>query len=192
MHAMQYEIGLPANYDMGIITRRVAERGSGTDTYPHLALKAYAVRRIGRYSSTVNAYAPFYLWRDPAGLNSFLYGPFRSITTDFGRPPVWHSVGAAFHRGPEFDAPPLFATREFITVPPDIEPGPFIASLVDAATIGAGMHSQALAVDPQRWQAARFTLWSQAPESPDPSLTSFDILHASTPELAELPTGRLW
>ena len=192
MHVMQYEIGLPADYDMDIITRRVAERGSATDDYPHLAVKAYAVRRAGRYGSPVNAYAPFYLWRDPTGLNSFLYGPFRSITTDFGRPPVWHGVGAAFHRGPAFGAPPVFATRETITLPPDAEPGPVVTGLAIPSAFDTAVHSQALAVDPGRWQAVRFTLWTAAPARLDPAWTGFDLLHVSAPGLEKLTTGRLW
>ena len=189
---MQYEIGLPAGYDMEIITRRVAERGTATDDYPHLALKAYAVRRTGRHGSLVNAYAPFYLWGDPAGMNSFLYGPFRSITTDFGRPAVWHGVGAAFHRGPAFGATPVFATRETVTLPPDIEPGPVVAGLTESGTLADGVHSRAVAVDPQRWQAMVFTLWEAAPENLEPAATAFDILHVSTPGLTGLPTGRHW
>ncbi|MGX6600764.1 DUF4865 family protein [Micromonosporaceae bacterium Da 78-11] len=192
MHVMQYEIGLPADYDMEIITRRVAARGSATDDFPHLGLKAYAVRRVGRHGSTVNAYAPFYLWRDPAGLNSFLYGPFRSIVTDFGRPAVWHGVGAAFHRGPAFDTAPTFATRETITLAPGLEPGPAVAELTTLAGPDDAVHSQAVAVDPHRWEAVRFTLWRSAPARLEPGWTAFDILHASTPELAKLTTGRLW
>jgi uncharacterized protein DUF4865 len=192
VHVMQYEIGLPADYDMDIIARRVAERGPATDDYPHLGLKAYAVRRAGRHGSAVNAYAPFYLWADPAGLNSFLYGPFRSITTDFGRPPVWHGVGAAFHRGPAFEAVPGFATRETVALPPEGEPGPAVAGLAEAGVLGDGVHSRAVAVDPQRWQAVVFTLWSAAPARLQPGWTAFDILHVSAPGLADLPAGRLW
>lgn len=89
VHVTQYEIALPADYDMEIISRRVAARGSATDDFPHLGLKAYAVRR-------------------------------------------------------------------------------------------------------DRWQVVRFTLWAEAPARPAPESTAFDVLHASTPELEGLPTGRLW
>jgi hypothetical protein len=186
---MQYEIGLPADYDMGIIEHRVATRGSATDDYPHLGIKAYSVRRVGRHGSTVNVYAPFYFWLDPAGLNSFLYGPFRSITTDFGRPPVRHWVGAAFHPGPEFGAPPAFATRTTSLLPPDGEPGPALDCTPHG--VGAGVHSQAVAVDPARWEVVRFTLWTTPPPLA-PDEVGYDVLHASTPFLKDLPTGQLW
>ena len=77
MHAMQYEITLPADYDMTIIRRRVATRGSATDAFPGLGVKAYAIRERGVLGSPVNQYAPFYLWADPAGMNQFLFGPPR-------------------------------------------------------------------------------------------------------------------
>lgn len=191
MHVMQYEITLPADYDMGVIERRVAERGTATDAFPHLGVKAYAVRRTGRHGSPGNAYAPFYLWRDPAGMNAFLYGPFRAIVTDFGRPAVRHWVGAAFHRGPGFGAVPVFATREVWALPPDAVPGPAVEAAAAATEPDAAVHSRAVAVDPDRWEIARFTLWTAVPERLDPAWTCFDVLHASTPQLADLPTGTL-
>ena len=228
MHVMQYEITLPADYDMGIIERRVATRGHATDDFPHLGLKAYAVRRIGRHGSAVNAYAPFYLWRDPAGLNAFLYGPFRNIVADFGRPPVRHWVGASFHRGPASGQRPVFATRRSEPFTGDTPPDPAVTapdagvaapdttisapdagvaapdttiSAPDAgiAAAGAGnaattrgLHSVAVAVDPDRWEVVHFALWAAVPDHLDPTATGFDLLHASTPQLTELPTGRLW
>jgi hypothetical protein len=192
VHVMQYDIGLPADYDMVTIEHRVATRGSATDEFPHLGLKAYAVRRIGRHGSAVNAYAPFYLWRDPAGMNAFLYGPFENITRDFGRPPVRHWVGVAFHRGAEIDAVPVFATRETRPLPPDGAPGAAVERAVVDVEHADGMHSTAVAVDPLRWEVVRYVLWSRVPDGWDPETTPFDVLHASTPELADLPTGRLW
>ena len=186
---MQYEIPLPADYDMGIIERRVAERGTATDAFPHLGVKAYAVRRTGRHGSRGNAYAPFYLWCDPAGLNAFLYGPFRGIVTDFGRPAVRHWIGAAFHRGPAFGAAPVFATRQLRLLPAEDVPGEAVESDLAPAGLAAAVHSQAVAVDPDRWEVARFTLWSAVPDRLDPSWTGFDVLHASTPRLDDLPTG---
>src|SRR3954454_19776126 len=188
---MQYEIGLPADYDMGIIEHRIATRGSATDDFPHLGLKAYAVRRTGRHGSPVNAYAPFYLWRHPAGMNAFLYGPFRAITADFGRPPVRHWVGAGFTRGGQFGDVPVFATREMRTLPPEGSPAEAVDTEGTALPEGE-WHSTALAVDPLRWELVRYVLWSRVPDAWSPAATPFDVLHASTPQLDQLPTGRLW
>jgi hypothetical protein len=61
MHAMQYEITLPADYDMEIIRERVATRGAALDDFAGLGLKAYLIRERGVDGSPVNQYAPFYL-----------------------------------------------------------------------------------------------------------------------------------
>jgi uncharacterized protein DUF4865 len=193
VHVMQYEIGLPADHDMRSIERRVATRGAATDDFPHLGVKAYAVRRVGRYGSPVNAYAPFYLWRDPAGLDAFLYGPFRNITADFGRPPVRHWIGASFTRGPAFGRVPVFATREVRALPDDVDPGEAVAQeLAAPAPDGERWHSEAVAVDPSRWELVRFVLETAVPDRIPAGRTPFDVLHASTPHLEDLRTGRLW
>jgi len=71
---MQYEITLPGGYDMGIIRHRVATKSAGTDSFGGLGLKAYTIRERGITGSTVNQYAPFYLWAAPEGMNAFLWG----------------------------------------------------------------------------------------------------------------------
>lgn len=58
MHAMQYEITLPGDYDMGIIRHRVATKGAGTDTFGGLGLKAYAIRERGIDGSTARTSTP--------------------------------------------------------------------------------------------------------------------------------------
>ncbi|MBB6417958.1 hypothetical protein HDC93_003552 [Streptomyces sp. AK010] len=67
MHALQYEITLPAGYDMGIIRDRVARRGHVLDDWAGLGLKAYPIRERGLRGSPVNAYAPFSLWNRSTG-----------------------------------------------------------------------------------------------------------------------------
>ncbi|WP_371530711.1 DUF4865 family protein [Streptomyces sp. NBC_01283] len=100
MHAMQYEITLPADYDMGIIRNRVAAKGHLLDKYAGLGVKAYLIRERGADNSPVNQYAPFYLWNTPEGMNSFLWGPgFQGIVDDFGRPEVQHWGGLAYAEG---------------------------------------------------------------------------------------------
>ncbi len=99
MIAMQYSLVLPADYDMGIIGRRIDERAHLTDGFPGLAFKAYLqANRREAPRRTDNLYAPFYLWRDADGMNDFLCGPgFDGLTQSFGRPSVstwsvWHAA----------------------------------------------------------------------------------------------------
>ncbi|MCL2731346.1 MAG: DUF4865 family protein [Actinomycetia bacterium] len=195
MHAMNYRITLPADYDMGIIHRRVAAKGHLLDAFPGLGLKAYLVRERGTDGSPVNQYAPFYLWNTAQGMNSFLWGPgFQALAADFGRPAVEHWTGLAFERGPAIDAVPRAASRRVQPVDPAADPGIVIAEAVTALAEQAAapeVHSAALAVDPRRWELVHFTLWQEA--APDePAADRYRVLHLSRPELDSLPTGRQW
>jgi hypothetical protein len=189
MHAMQYEITLPADYDMGIIHRRVASRGAGTDHFPGLGVKAYAIREKGTYGSPVNQYAPFYLWADPAGMNQFLLGaPFAGLCADFGRPMVRHWSGVAFRPGPAWRERPTAATRTTSTVPADIPlPGVIddAVAALDADRDIPGLHSSALVVDPAAWEVTNFRLWAAEPAAG--SGQRYQVLHVSAPYIDALP-----
>ncbi|WP_328314273.1 DUF4865 family protein [Streptomyces sp. NBC_00442] len=189
MQAMQYEITLPADYDMEIIRKRVATRGHLLDDFPGLGLKAYLMRERG-VDSPVNSYAPFYLWATSDGMNSFLCGPgFQGIVDDFGRPRVRHWAGLAYAEGPASSAVPATATRLCVPVPDGVEPAAFAAREADRA-LAPGVVASAVAIDPSRWELVRFTLWEQA----DPSEPGdrFQVLHLSQPGRAGLRSGRHW
>ena len=61
MIAMQYSFTLPADYDMAIVHRRIAEKGHLLDDFPQLHFKAYlsAQRDDESLASRENLYAPF-------------------------------------------------------------------------------------------------------------------------------------
>ncbi|SEO51846.1 DUF4865 family protein [Actinacidiphila rubida] len=195
MHAMNYRITLPADYDMGIVHRRVAAKGHLLDGFPGLGLKAYLVRERGTDGSPVNEYAPFYLWNTPEGMNSFLWGPgFQGLVADFGRPTVEHWAGLAFERGAAVGAVPLSASRRVHRLDPAADPAPVLADEVRALAEQAaapGVHSAALAVDPRHWEVVRFTLW-QDTAPPEPGTDRYRVLHLSRPGLDALPAGRQW
>ncbi len=65
MYAMQYAFTLPADYDMQIIRRRMADRGHMTDGFAGLGVKDYLIREHGKAASALNQYAPFYFERTP-------------------------------------------------------------------------------------------------------------------------------
>lgn len=182
MYAMQYELTLPADYDMEIIRKRVRDRGTGTDGFAGLGVKAYLIRERGVAGSPVNQYAPFYVWREISGMNKFLWGGggFTGIVTDFGRPPVRHWTGVDFQFGPVNDKDPVAATRRIEPMAPGADPiGPVQAAddeLREQAE-QAGVHSVALAVDPQRWELVHFTLWTENP--PESAGDRYEVLHLS-------------
>jgi hypothetical protein len=189
MYAMQYEITLPADYDMDIIRRRVAAKGSLFDAVSGLGLKAFLIRERGVAGAEVNQYAPFYLWSDVAGMSRFLWGGggFGGIVDSFGRPAVQHWTGVAFAAGPAVEAMPHAASRVVEPIPAEAD----LASLAqferDALAQRSrtdGVHSAAVAIDPRHWQIVRFTLWEKA--APEAVGTRYEVLHLSRPDLVDL------
>ncbi|MCC9305529.1 DUF4865 family protein [Kitasatospora sp. RB6PN24] len=195
MLAMQYEITLPADYDMGIVHRRVAEKGRLMDEFPGLAMKAYLVRERGAAGSPVNQYAPFYLWNTVAGMNAFLWGAgFRGLSQDFGRPVVRSWLGLAHRRGPRFDATPATAVRRLQPIPADGDPAELIERSLSTLSTHAelpGVHSAAVAIDTTRWELVTLTLGTDEVTGQLPG-EQYRVHHLSMPELTELPQGRHW
>jgi hypothetical protein len=88
MQAMQYKIGLPADYDMEIIKKRVKENGSKTDGFKDLLLKAYLITEKG-VNNQVNSYCPLYIWKKTDGMTKFIFGGFfDNIIDSFG----WQNI----------------------------------------------------------------------------------------------------
>lgn len=188
MHAMQYAITLPADYDMSVIRKRVADKGHLLDHLPGLGLKAYLVRERGA-DSPVNQYAPFYLWTEAAAMSKFLWegGGFQGIVADFGRPPVQYWVGAGFALGSTRQTPSE-ATIRRTSLAPDVNPQDALCEAREALAQRAqqdGVHSTALAVDPSRWEFVHVTLWTNSPE-PSPANVQYRILHLSSPNIDQL------
>ena len=181
MHAMHYEISLPADYDMAIIRERVASKGPLLDDWQGLGLKAYLVRERAE-GAPVNQYAPFYLWNTVAGMNAFLWGEgFRGLCESFGRPVVQQWTGLAFLRGPAWGAKPTRASKVTSrTTPEELQEA--VASL----KAEQGVHSVALAVDTRGWELVRFTLYEDNPAA------EYTVRHLSAPHLDEIPVGRQW
>ncbi|RLU87545.1 DUF4865 domain-containing protein [Streptomyces griseocarneus] len=186
MYAMQYEITLPADYDMGIIRKRVRDFGHTLDDRQGLHLKAYVIRERGADGSPVNQYAPFYLWDDTAAMSHFLVGGggFQNIVRDFGRTPVQHWTITAHETGPAQDIAPRTASRHVTSLPADEDPTAAVRSALDGLRRTArhpDVHTTALAVDPLRWQLLRFTLWRDAVPAGEPATERYEVLHLSEP-----------
>ncbi|MFG1810735.1 DUF4865 family protein [Streptomyces sp. NPDC049040] len=195
MHAMNYRITLPADYDMQTIRHRVAAKGHLLDDFPGLGQKAYLMREKGVDGSPVNQYAPFYLWNTAEGMNSFLWGPgFRTLVGDFGRPVVEHWTGLGFVRGAAFSTAPRSAGRRSQPVAPGEDPAAAVSRALDGLAETAsrpGLHCAALLIDPRHWELLHFTLWQDAaPE--EPGEERYEVLHLSKPGLDDIRTGRQW
>jgi hypothetical protein len=201
MYAMQYEISLPADYDMSRIRDRVFTRGRATDDLPGLAVKAYLIRDRAD-GSPRNQYAPFYVWSDVDAMARFLWGGggFTGIVRDFGRPTVRHWTVAAHLAGPAHGDLPTWAVRSLRPLagpPPDglqpISADPISADpdgavpdeVVPAAVaalarhVTSHTHTQVLAVDPATWEVCEFTLLTERPAVFNGA--RYEVLHLSRP-----------
>lgn len=189
MHAMQYELTLPADYDMEIIRRRVADRGHLLDDWQGLGLKAYLVRERGVHGSPVNQYAPFYLWNTGAGMNAFLWGgPFQGIVDDFGRPSVRQWSGLAYEEGSAADSPAQVAVVRRQRVPDGVRLGEVMAVAARETERLAGEGGALLSaavVDTSRWELIHFSLWEN--DTPKADGDMYAVLHMSAPGRDRLP-----
>ncbi|MEU1215518.1 DUF4865 family protein [Streptomyces sp. NPDC005791] len=190
MHVMQYEITLPADYDMGFIRERVATRGHLLDEFPGLGLKAFLIRERGD-TSPVNQYAPLYLWSAPEGMNAFLRGPgFQGIVDDFGRPEVQHWSGLRYREGVASGAVPRTAVRRLERIPDTVAPAVAVEAALEESrrlTEAPGAVATTLAFDPRHWELIHFTLWTHVP--PEVPGDRYEVLRLSTPERDRLGHG---
>jgi len=183
MIANQYTIKLPADYDMEIIRRRVADTGHRFDDWPGLAFKAFLISERSA-GATANRYAPFYVWNNADGLNEFLYGSgFAGLCESFGRPQIEHWIALATTTGPGEQA--RTATREDRAIP-DSDLQQFRnaeqAWLRQAADDEHGLYAAVVAVDPYRWSAVRFALWATPAHQPRADHVNYEVLHLSKPD----------
>lgn len=185
MITMQYRITLPADYDMAIIRKRIAERGHLTDDFPRLAFKAYlyADRNAPYALGRENRYAPFYLWHDTEGMNAFLASAgFTGLAASFGRPSirmwsVWQTQTAqdlsiATHATCE--TVPLFERATLQTVR-DAEQA-HVRTDLDRGALAA-----ISAFEPTGWTAMRFRLWRDIADVPDKEVDIYQVGHVSQP-----------
>ncbi|MGW3663113.1 DUF4865 family protein [Streptomyces sp. NPDC005141] len=194
MHAMQYELTLPADYDMTVIRDRVSRIGHLLDAWDGLGFKAYLIRERGVDGSPVDQYAPFYLWNTTEGMNSFLWGgAFQGLVNDFGRPVVQHWTGLAYEEGAAAGSPAKVAVRRRQPVDEGVELSEAMEEAVrEAGRLAAmdGAVGAAAAVDPRHWEVVLFSLWDH--DSPKACGEIFQVLHLSQPERERLPRGRQW
>jgi hypothetical protein len=185
MIAMQYSFPLPADYDMAIIRRRIAEKGPMTDRFPNLLFKAYLVADKGTSRTAENLYAPFYVWQDSTGLNDFVCGDgFAGVSQAFGWPSVkmWSVWQAEVARGV---AQAKFATRETVAIPAhaalaELRRRESEAAVADVARDGA--LASVVGFEPTTWTHVRFRLWREPREvDAGDGVVAYEVGHMSLP-----------
>ncbi len=183
MLAMHYRYVLPADYDMGIIRRRIQERGAQLDDHPGLAFKAWlsADRGAGRLPTPCNAYAPFYVWQEADAMSRFLTSPaIDGLARSFGWPAVmwwqvWSSMSGAL-------AESVCASVEHVPVAPWTDLGGLREQ--EIATAGRmaaqGALASIVALDASRWSLVRMQLWPELrPDLASQQRQLYDVGHVS-------------
>lgn len=188
MLAMQYAFGFNETFDMGTIRKRVAERGPVFDRLSGLVQKSFlCTDRSGRgpVPAAVNQYATFYLWRTPEAAAQFLTGElFEAVVHAFGRPQVRLMPVLCFDVG-DTTRPPAVAGHMQVSAPQDMKLGDLSRRERDihrGAMERPGVFSHVAALDPERWDVVRFTLY-HGPDrmSGDPAEHAYELLHLSVP-----------
>jgi hypothetical protein len=185
--AMQYSFTLPADYDMAIVERRIAEKGPALDGLPGLSAKAYLSARRGG-AQRENLYAPFYVWDDAAAMSGFLTGRgFAAVSAAFGWPQIrfWIVWRARLARDVE---QARFATSEIAPIAPHAPLDALEAQENDAAdqALDRGALAAVAGFEPTSWSRVRFRLWRKSPERRD-GVALYDVGHVSLgrPSVAE-------
>lgn len=177
--AMQYSFTLPADYDMGNVERRIAEKGPALDGWPGLRAKAYLSARRDA-NQRENLYAPFYVWDDASAMSGFLTGRgFAGVSDAFGWPQVriWIVWRAWLARDVE---QARFATSEIAPIAP-FSPLDALEAQEDEAAdqaIERGALAAVAGFEPTNWTRVRFRLWREPPARRDGE-TRYDVGHVS-------------
>ncbi|PYB20851.1 DUF4865 family protein [Serratia marcescens] len=177
MLAMQYRFPLPADYDMAIVRRRIANFGHRLDACPQLIVKAYLYAQRSE-GSAENLYAPFYLWNSSAGMSDFLTDEgFRGLSQAFGWPRVNHWLPWLAH----FDRPHLAGAAWATCQEQIIAPYSDLPALRRQQQAAPSALASIVAFDPADWRLVRLDLWRESPQSPVQNGQLFRVGHLSAP-----------
>ncbi|MFJ3490652.1 DUF4865 family protein [Leifsonia aquatica] len=183
MYAMQYQVTLPADYDMEIIRDRVRRTGHLLDGFDGLEFKAYLIQEKA-HGATRNAYAPFYVWRDIDGMRSFCWGEpgYSSIIRDFGRQPIQDWTLHRIVRGPADYDSARSLTVETLPLPTDAPPSRSLDQITEQFLLRPAGTTVALvtAVDVTSWSLIRVTLSTIEPNQSSTRVAAYEVLHVST------------
>lgn len=184
MLTAHYSIPLPADYDMDVIVRRVADRSAPWDARTGLLLKAFCTTDAAGPDTTHNSYAPFYVWAAPQEFARFLTGAeYAGLCAAFGPVPVRTGTvlqctigtGPAGHLVSETEPlGPVTDLRETARA----EAERHRAVLADPA-----VHSHVVDLDPAAMTVTRRTLLRDGGEAPRPKNGEqvLRVLHLSLP-----------
>jgi hypothetical protein len=181
MLAMQYSIQLPLNFHADDVRKRVDTRSKLFDSHAGLVHKSFL------WNEAEHLYAPFYIWKDVTSARQFLLDDlFKGVVETFSRHRVRSWFIATWAHGNK-DIKPTYGLREVDTIPAEHPLDHFLAnekSEQEALLKNPGLYLHAVALDADRWEILRFSLWQDKESAPAPHCDSFidyQVLHVSEP-----------
>lgn len=181
MLAMQYSIQLPPNFDAARVRERVSARRGLFDGKGGLVHKSFL------FSERDHVYAPFYVWADLQKAQDFLLDDlFHGVIEAFSR----HRVRSWFVLEMQYGDKsliPNYACRAIDPIPPEEKLDAYVAAERDALARQReqeGLYMNVLALDADRWEMLRFSLWASAQAAQKPRgdcVQCYDVLHISEP-----------
>ncbi|BDR57783.1 DUF4865 family protein [Xylocopilactobacillus apicola] len=172
MQAMQYKVGLPADYEMGIIRDRVLNNGSKTDGFTDLLFKAYLITDKSS-GDLQNSYSPLYVWKQTEGMNKFIFdGFFDNIIGSFGWQNIEIGVTQTVNLSESFPKS-KYVLEEYHDIPEAaaLNGFEFKAESYD------DMLGQVTIYNPDKWKYATFSFFENRPQDTDKKI--YTILHLS-------------
>ena len=188
MIIVHYGHRLPANYDIGLIRKRAAERGHLFDAIPELHFKAFLLRERGQFGAITSEYSSLYLWRRDEGFRNFLLeGRYKSVTDSFGRAAIETRVALDARRGGGRAARFLYKQEQDIPLDADLTAA-FGAEIErnHATAQEQGTVASAVGVDVQNWKVTRVVLSENEPEDGKGGV-AYQVLYLAKPLLETLP-----
>jgi hypothetical protein len=178
---MQYSIQLPVNYDVEQIRERVSARSKLFDEHKGLVHKSFL------YNEKEKLYAPFYVWKDVIEAQKFLLDDlFKGVVATFNRCRVrsWFVIHMAYG---DRTLQPSFALREVDSIDPEEKLDRYLEREKESQLEllkDPNLYMQIVALDADRWEILRFSLWkdkASTPKSFSDSYIPYDVLHVSEP-----------
>ncbi|MGR8015247.1 DUF4865 family protein [Bacillus sp. RM3] len=177
MHAMQYHVDLPADYDMNIIRKRALNNGWKTDGYQDLLFKAYLITEKDKHRSLNNGYCPLYIWKQSEGMTDFVFkGSFDHILRSFGWKQINIGITYSVHLTDDFHRS-TFVLEEYVTIhPTDCLENLDIAHLFSHFNDNKG---EVIVYNPDKWKCVKYSFLDSLPENIEQQIHIYDIVHLS-------------
>jgi hypothetical protein len=187
MFIKQYTVALPADYDMSVIRRRIAEKSPPFDALQGLGVKVFLIRERGICGAQANQYAPVYLWPAIEPMWGFVATHlFRGILDSFGWTPIhsWPAFAFASEHDADFKSV-RSVSRESMQVPAESSLESLrreeMARARELVSNNDDLIARAVGIDMSDWTLVRFDYWRCEQSALPQGAWSYEAVHVSAP-----------